>query len=85
MTCFPKVSGVKPQSFCDALILCSGIWMRRSTNTLSFLTVSGASTGKSQWLRACRVAGITSLEPEHHFKMPHLPGYGWAWQRVDPS
>ena len=85
VTCFPKVSGVKLQSFCDALILCSGIWMRHSMNTWSFLTVSGTSTGNSQWLRACRVAGIISRVPEHHFKMPHLPGCGWAWQRVDPS
>ena len=50
-------------------------------NTWSFLTVSGTSTGNSQWLRACRVAGIISRVPEHHFKMPHLPGCGWAWQK----
>ena len=85
VTRFPKISGVKPQCFRDALILCSGIWMRHSMNTLSFLTVSGTSTGNSQWLRTCRVAEIRSLEPEDYFKIPPIsPAWfcGWAWQRV---
>ena len=35
VTCFPKVSGIKPQSFCDALILGSGIWMRHECLVIS--------------------------------------------------
>ena len=68
VTHFPKISGVKPQSFDSALMLCVGIWMRRSRNALSFLTVSSTSAGTPQRLRARRVAGITPLEPEHRFQ-----------------